>query len=44
MQQQYRIRKNGQFRYVYRKGKGAGAADELDSSALRPYAGWFFCQ
>lgn len=24
MQQQYRIRKNGQFRYVYRKGKGAG--------------------
>lgn len=25
MQQQYRIRKNGQFRYVYRKGKGAGA-------------------
>lgn len=25
MQQQYRIRRNGQFRYVYRKGKGAGA-------------------
>lgn len=24
MQRQYRIRKNGQFRYVYRKGKGAG--------------------
>ncbi len=24
MQQQYRIRRNAQFRYVYRKGKGAG--------------------
>ncbi len=24
MQQQHRIRRNAQFRYVYRKGKGAG--------------------
>ncbi len=28
MQQQYRLRKNGQFRYVYRKGRG-GACREL---------------
>lgn len=28
MEQQYRLRKNGQFRYVYRKGKG-GACREL---------------
>lgn len=27
MQQQYRIRKNGQFRYVYRKGKGASCRE-----------------
>lgn len=28
MEQQYRLRKNGQFRYVYRKGKG-GACREI---------------
>lgn len=28
MQQQYRMRKNGQFRYVYKKGKG-GACREM---------------
>ena len=27
MQQQYRMRKNGQFRYVYRKGKGAACRE-----------------
>ncbi len=27
MEQQYRLRKNGQFRYVYRKGKGAGCKE-----------------
>ena len=27
MQQQYRLRKNGQFRYVYKKGKGAGCRE-----------------
>ena len=27
MQQQYRLRKNSQFRYVYKKGKGAGCRE-----------------
>ncbi len=27
MQQQYRLRKNSQFQYVYRKGKGFGAKE-----------------
>ncbi len=27
MEQQYRLRKNGQFRYVYKKGKGAGCRE-----------------
>ncbi|MBQ9944108.1 MAG: ribonuclease P protein component [Clostridia bacterium] len=27
MEQQYRLRKNGQFRYVYRKGKGSAARE-----------------
>lgn len=27
MEQQYRLRKNGQFRYVYKKGKGAACRD-----------------
>lgn len=27
MEQQYRLRKNGQFRYVYRKGKGAACRE-----------------
>lgn len=27
MQQQYRMRKNGQFRYVYKKGKGAACRE-----------------
>ena len=27
MERQYRMRKNGQFRYVYRKGKGAGCRE-----------------
>ena len=27
MQQQYRMRKNGQFRYVYRKGKGSACRE-----------------
>ena len=27
MQQQYRMRKNGQFRFVYRKGKGAACRE-----------------
>ena len=27
MQKQYRIRKNGQFQYVYRKGKGMSARE-----------------
>ena len=27
MEQQYRLKKNGQFRYVYRKGKGAAARE-----------------
>lgn len=27
MQKQYRMKKNGQFRYVYRKGKSAGAKE-----------------
>ena len=27
MQQQYRLRKNSQFRYVYKKGKGAGSRE-----------------
>ena len=27
MQRQYRIRKNGQFQYVFRKGKGLGCRE-----------------
>ena len=27
MEQQYRLRKNGQFRYVYKKGKGAACRE-----------------
>jgi len=27
MEKQYRLRKNGQFRYVYKKGKGAGCRE-----------------
>ena len=27
MEKQYRLRKNGQFRYVYQKGKGAGCRE-----------------
>ena len=27
MEKQYRLRKNGQFQYVYRKGKGAGCRE-----------------
>ena len=27
MEQQYRLRKNSQFRYVYRKGKGSGCRE-----------------
>lgn len=27
MQKEYRLRKNGQFRYVYRKGKSAGSRE-----------------
>ena len=27
VQKQYRLRKNGQFRFVYRKGKGAGSRE-----------------
>lgn len=27
MEKQYRLRKNGQFRYVYRKGKGAACRE-----------------
>lgn len=34
MQQQYRLRKNRQFRYVYRKGKGA-AAREMSIAYVR---------
>ncbi len=34
MQQQYRLRKNRQFRYVYRKGKGA-AAREMSLAFVR---------
>lgn len=34
MQQEYRLRKNRQFRYVYRKGKGA-AAREMSLAFVR---------
>ncbi len=34
MQQEYRLRKNGQFRYVYRKGKGS-AAREISLAFVR---------
>ena len=34
MQQEYRLRKNGQFRYVYRKGRGA-AAREISLAFVR---------
>lgn len=34
MQQEYRLRKNGQFRYVYRKGRGA-AAREMSLAYVR---------
>ena len=27
MQKEYRLRKNGQFRYVYRKGKSSGSRE-----------------
>ena len=27
MEKQYRLRKNAQFRYVYKKGKGAGSRE-----------------
>ena len=27
MEKQYRLRKNGQFRYVYKKGKGSGCRE-----------------
>ena len=34
MEQQYRLRKNAQFRYVYRRGKG-GACRELAAAYVR---------
>lgn len=34
MEQQHRLRKNGQFRYVYRKGKGA-ACREMSIGFIR---------
>ena len=34
MQQQYRMRKNGQFRYVFRKGKGS-ACREMSVSFVK---------